>query len=83
MPLVLQGTTKKVITISTGMADADVVTKYNVHEGVAYTISKAAMNMAVAKFQAEYAEQGVLFMAISPGVINSGQCDDRRSFTTT
>jgi NAD(P)-dependent dehydrogenase (short-subunit alcohol dehydrogenase family) len=82
MPLVLKGTIKKVITISTGMADTDLTTKFNLHEGITYSISKAAMNMAVAKFSAEYSEQGVLFLAICPGSVNTGQYNNRRSSTT-
>ncbi|KAH8647182.1 putative carbonyl reductase [Xylariales sp. PMI_506] len=71
-PLVLKGKAKKVIAISTGHADLDLIN----HEAVAiagpYAISKAALNIAVAKFSAEYRDQGVLFMSISPGVVDTG-----------
>ncbi|KNG46953.1 NAD(P)-binding protein [Stemphylium lycopersici] len=72
MPLVLRGDVKKVVTISTGMADTEMVRKYDIFESPLYSISKAAMNMAIAKFSAEYAKQGVLFLGISPGVVDSG-----------
>jgi NAD(P)-dependent dehydrogenase (short-subunit alcohol dehydrogenase family) len=38
-------------------------------------MSKAALNMAIAKFHAEYEKDGVLFMAICPGTVNTGQYD--------
>ncbi|OAG16231.1 NAD(P)-binding protein [Alternaria alternata] len=71
MPLVLKGNVKKVVTISSGMGDTELVRKYNISEDGPYAISKAAVNMAVAKFSAEYAKDGVLFLSISPGVVGT------------
>jgi NAD(P)-dependent dehydrogenase (short-subunit alcohol dehydrogenase family) len=79
MPLILKGSVKKVITLSSGMGDAELTSKYNLHEGGPYAITKAAVNMAVAKFQAEYEKDGVLFMAICPGTVNTGQYDNCES----
>jgi hypothetical protein len=50
--LVLRGEVRKVIAISTGMADVDLAGKFDLTDGVLYSISKAALNMAVAKFSA-------------------------------
>jgi NAD(P)-dependent dehydrogenase (short-subunit alcohol dehydrogenase family) len=82
MPLILKGKDKKVITISSGMADTELTTNFNLYEGGPYSISKAAMNMAIAKFQAEYSEQGVLFMGICPGSVDVGQYEDCMNSTT-
>jgi NAD(P)-dependent dehydrogenase (short-subunit alcohol dehydrogenase family) len=41
-----------------------------------YAISKAELNLAVAEFHAEYQKDGILFMAISSGMVNSGNHDD-------
>jgi NAD(P)-dependent dehydrogenase (short-subunit alcohol dehydrogenase family) len=79
MPLILRGGVKKVITLSTGMADQDLVLKYGVYEGGPYAVSKAAMNMVIAKFQAEYEKDGVLFMGVCPGVVETGLYDDCKS----
>jgi NAD(P)-dependent dehydrogenase (short-subunit alcohol dehydrogenase family) len=79
MPLVLKGNVKKVVTISSGMGDTELVRKYNVSEDGPYAISKAAVNMAVAKFSAEYAKDGVLFLSISPGVVGTDVYADRKS----
>ena len=81
MPLVLNGATKKVITLSTGHADFDMVTNYRIETAVPYTISKAALNMAVAKYHAEYSEQGVLFMSICPGFVETGQQDNGKFYS--
>lgn len=69
MPLVLLGDVKKVILISTGMADTELIRKHNVWMGFAYAVSKAALNMIVAKASADYQEKGVLILAISPGFV--------------
>lgn len=72
MPLILKGRAKKVIAISTGSADPEMTLKADIFQAPAYSISKAALNMAVAKFSAVYREKGVLVMAICPGAVNTG-----------
>ncbi|KAL7812785.1 hypothetical protein V8C26DRAFT_406580 [Trichoderma gracile] len=72
MPLILVGSTKKVIALSTGMADLDSMNKYELQVAPGYAISKAAMNVAIGKFHAQYKKEGVLFMSISPGVVDTG-----------
>ena len=75
MPLVLLGKAKKVILMTTGMADVDLVKKYDIWMAVGYCASKAALNMIIAKFSAEYREKGVLFLGISPGVVDTSADD--------
>ncbi|RYP51125.1 hypothetical protein DL768_003472 [Monosporascus sp. mg162] len=72
MPLILKGQVKKVITISSGLADLDPINKFELEVAPLYTISKAAMNIAVAKFHAQYKKDGVLFISIGPGVAEVG-----------
>jgi NAD(P)-dependent dehydrogenase (short-subunit alcohol dehydrogenase family) len=81
LPLVLKGNVKKVVTISSGMADLDLVVKHGVEEAGPYSISKAAMNMVAAKFQAEYEKHGVLFLSISPGLVDTGNIQDCEFYT--
>jgi NAD(P)-dependent dehydrogenase (short-subunit alcohol dehydrogenase family) len=76
LPLVLKGKVKKVITISTGMADLDLTNDCEVDVGALYAASKAAMNVIVAKFNAQYKKDGVLFMSISPGLVEVGRYAD-------
>ncbi|KAL6797457.1 hypothetical protein GGI42DRAFT_362116 [Trichoderma sp. SZMC 28013] len=72
MPLILKGNAKKVISLSTGMADLDSMNKFELQVAPGYAISKAAMNVAIGKFHAQYKKEGVLFMSISPGVADTG-----------
>jgi len=71
MPLILKSDIKKVITISTGMADTDMINDFGIANAVPYSISKGATNVMVAKYNAAYQEQGVLFLAVSPGYVDT------------
>ncbi|KAJ5201750.1 uncharacterized protein N7498_006413 [Penicillium cinerascens] len=71
-PLIMKGKVKKVITISSGMADLDLINDCDVDIGALYAASKAAMNVIVAKFSAQYKKDGVLFLSISPGLVEVG-----------
>ncbi|EFQ25672.1 short chain dehydrogenase [Colletotrichum graminicola M1.001] len=76
MPLILKGNAKKVITLTSGMADLDLINQYHVDSGAPYSISKGGMNVAVSKFHAQYAKDGVLFMGICPGLVDTGHADN-------
>ena len=69
LPLIKNGAAKKVVVISSGMADPDLVNGGGISNAGPYTISKAAVNMAVFKYNAKYKDQGILFFALSPGVV--------------
>lgn len=60
---------KKVITISSGVADIDLTNDLEISFAAPYSISKAAVNLAVAKYNAFYKQEGILFLSISPGVV--------------
>ncbi|PTB37196.1 uncharacterized protein TrAFT101_010932 [Trichoderma asperellum] len=72
MPLILAGNARKVIALSTGMADLDPINQYELDTAPGYAISKAAMNVAIGKFHAQYKKQGVLCMSICPGAVETG-----------
>lgn len=76
-PLILKGEAKKVITITSGFADAEMNAKHNLAMAGPYSVSKAAVNMVTAKYSAEYAERGVLFLGLSPGMVDTGGFDKR------
>lgn len=76
IPLILKSDIKKVISISSGMADIELAREYNVFENGPYSISKAAMNMATAKFSADHAKHGVLFLSVCPGVVETGHTEN-------
>ncbi|KAJ5559086.1 short chain dehydrogenase (AtsC) [Penicillium sp. DV-2018c] len=76
LPLVLKGQVKKVIAISTGVADLDLTNDCEIDIGALYASSKAALNIIVAKFSAQYKKDGVLFLSISPGLVEVGRYAD-------
>lgn len=53
------------------MADTEMVNSHELDIGAPYAISKAALNMAIAKYNAIYKQEGVLFMAICPGSVDT------------
>lgn len=71
-PLLLKGKAKKVITISSGLADPDATRQFDLVPGSLYASTKAAMNLIVAKFSAQYKQDGLLFLSLSPGMVDVG-----------
>ena len=65
VPLVLKSKVKKVITITTGLADLDLTNECEIDIGSLYAASKAALNVIVAKYNAQYKKDGVLFLAMA------------------
>lgn len=77
VPLVLKGKVKKVIAISSGHGDLDWINNNEIEVSSLYAASKAALNVIVAKFNAQYKKDGVLFFSISPGAVEVGHFDNR------
>ena len=75
IPLLREGREKKVFTLSTGFADTDLINGFDIAIAAPYSISKGALNVAIAKYNALYKREGILFMAISPGVVDTGNLE--------
>ncbi|OSD00312.1 short-chain dehydrogenases/reductase [Trametes coccinea BRFM310] len=73
LPLLRKGSAKKVISISTGVADNDLLLQTGFLIQAPYCISKAALNTAVAKYAAELRDEGFTFLALSPGLVNTAE----------
>ena len=73
LPLLRAGSEKKVITISTGMSDTDLINRFSIPIAAPYSISKAATNALVAKYNAALGSEGILFMALSPGLVDTSE----------
>ncbi|KAJ5278801.1 short-chain dehydrogenase [Penicillium angulare] len=71
LPLVEKGTQKKIVHISTAMADVTFINKTGVSYAVAYSVTKAGMNVQVAKYAAELAPKGIKVLALSPGWVDT------------
>ena len=67
LPFIRKGKDKKIIHLSSGMADADFIGKTGLINTVPYALSKASTNILVAKFAAELKDEGISVLAISPG----------------
>ncbi len=59
------------ISLSSGVGDLDFTLAAELPISVPYSISKAALNMAVVKYAVKYKHQGIVFLAISPGLVNT------------
>jgi NAD(P)-dependent dehydrogenase (short-subunit alcohol dehydrogenase family) len=71
LPLIRKGREKKVMLISTLLSDMDFVSRFAIDNATPYSVSKAAANLLMAKYHAALgATDGILFMAISPGVVS-------------
>lgn len=71
LPLVRNGKQKKIIVISTGMADPGIIEVASVAGAVTYSASKAAVNIIVSKFAVELKPEDISIIAISPGLVNT------------
>ncbi|SPO03145.1 related to protoporphyrinogen oxidase [Cephalotrichum gorgonifer] len=76
IPLIMKGKVKKVIALSSGHADLDLINQLDIEQSTLYSATKAAMNVIVAKFSAQYKKDGVLFFGVSPGVVDVGHFDN-------
>lgn len=71
LPLVRRSLIKKVTVISTGLADRDMVEKSIIDFQVTYSSMKAALNVVVAKFAVELKDEGIILLALSPGLVDT------------
>lgn len=88
LPLIRQGSARKVVLISSGHADPALPRDYGVHEAAPYSVSKAALNMVAAKYAASLgagSEQGgkggILCFAMSPGYVDTGVYESGKFLT--
>jgi NAD(P)-dependent dehydrogenase (short-subunit alcohol dehydrogenase family) len=71
LPLIEKGTAKKIVHISTGMADPKLIKQTGIASAVDYSVAKGAMNILVAKYAAELEPKGIKVAAISPGWVDT------------
>ncbi|EJD42198.1 NAD(P)-binding protein [Auricularia subglabra TFB-10046 SS5] len=73
LPLLRKGSLKKVLTLSTGVADPSFVLKAGYAYAPSYCITKTGIEMANVKYAVKYKDEGFTFLAISPGVVNTAE----------
>lgn len=76
LPLIRNGNEKKVIFISSGIADIDVIRTAAIPFQIGYGVSKAGTNVVMAKYAVELAPEGILTLSLSPGWVatDTGKC---------
>lgn len=71
LPLVRKGSVKKIVVLSTGLADFEFVKGAEIPTHVAYGAVRAALNMVVLKYGVELKGEGVVVLALSPGLVDT------------
>jgi NAD(P)-dependent dehydrogenase (short-subunit alcohol dehydrogenase family) len=71
IPLIQASSIKKIIAMTSGMGDCEFVNESVIDGGAPYAISKAGVNMVVAKYDATYKSDGVLVMGVCAGSVNT------------
>ncbi|KIP11355.1 hypothetical protein PHLGIDRAFT_114750 [Phlebiopsis gigantea 11061_1 CR5-6] len=61
----------RVVTISSMTADLDLTLSAEYYRHGAYSISKAAVNMAMAKYAAWFHDENIVFLSICPGIVDT------------
>lgn len=79
LPLVRKGAVKKITVISSGMADGDMVVQHDIPGSLIYASMKAATNIVVAKYAVELKGEGIVVLALSPGVVNTQEGKSKSS----
>ncbi len=59
----------KIVVISSAMGDLRLNLDVGIDNQTPYAVSKAAVNMAVAKFHLEFRDRGVAVFGVSPGIV--------------
>ena len=62
---------KKVLVVTSSMGSSSFVMKTGWSNAVPYAVSKAALNMVVAKFATRFKDEGFTFLAVSPGLVKT------------
>ena len=70
LPLLRNGTTKKIVVIGSEAGVPEMVWKMRLGIASAYGITKAAENMVATKYAALLEEEGFVVAAVSPGLVD-------------
>ncbi|KAK3217234.1 hypothetical protein GRF29_1g2364138 [Pseudopithomyces chartarum] len=76
LPLIQKGEAKKIIAITSGYSDVELTRVWDVTLAPLYSASKAALNMIMAKFSAQYRKDGILFLGLAPGQVDVGHNEE-------
>lgn len=63
--------TVKVLNISSAMGETHFALNCELGTAAPYSVSKAALNMVVAKYAARFKHENIVFVGLSPGLVNT------------
>ncbi|CZR68488.1 related to protoporphyrinogen oxidase [Phialocephala subalpina] len=76
LPLIRKGDVKKIITISSGMADEHVILTTELPFAIGYAASKAGLNVTMAKYAVQLKGEGIICLTVSPGWVRTEAAED-------
>lgn len=71
LPLIRQGTLKKIIYITSGIGDINVTRVCELPGFLGYTVGKASGNIMMAKYAVELKQEGIKTLSLSPGWVET------------
>ncbi|KAI0340284.1 NAD(P)-binding protein [Trametopsis cervina] len=71
LPLLRAGTMKKCVNISSTVASHKITNAVDLDDVIGYGMSKAALNLANAKYAARFRGEGIVFLAVDPGLMKT------------
>jgi NAD(P)-dependent dehydrogenase (short-subunit alcohol dehydrogenase family) len=71
LALVRKSHIKKIIVITTGLSERNMTEKSTFSHFVTYSSMKAALNIVVAKYAVELKSEGIVLLALSPGLVDT------------
>ncbi|TFB07699.1 hypothetical protein CCMA1212_000494 [Trichoderma ghanense] len=71
LPLIERGEMKKIVHITSSMANTELILGSRIEYALAYSIAKAGLNVQVAKYAAELAPKGIKTLALCPGWVDT------------
>ena len=83
LPLIRKSSIKKVITITSGIGDIQFTLQSGFPVAAPSSISKAAVNLANAKYAVAHKAEGIIFLALSPGYVATGEVARRSPVATS
>jgi len=82
LELIKASAVKKVVVISSGMTEPELIKEAEVAASVTYAASKAAANVVVYKYAVELEKDGVVVLALSPGLVKTGLQEEMYEYLT-
>ncbi|KLO16138.1 NAD-binding protein [Schizopora paradoxa] len=71
VPLLRRGEMKKCIVMSTTSGSPKVVLQSGISQFIGYSISKAGLNLAIAKTAGRFKDEGLIFVSVIPGMVKT------------